>query len=170
MGENQVTIIAVTGSHGTGKTTYSYEVAQKLKMDKPFLKVGLLSENVIHCPFPINGNTTICSQRWIFTNQLQAELDYISKYDLVISDRSVVDAIAYTAVAGFSSEARAMLEMAKLHIVLYDRLYFKTVKNNPFMFEDKLRESKDKKFRLDIEKSLLELYNILDLQDKIDYC
>ena len=153
--------IAYSGSHGTGKTTSVFEKAKELKITMREKTVGVLAENVIFCPLPINKNTTPGSQMWIFTNKLQAEIEFLAKYDVVISDRTAVDAIAYTFVAGFRELGEAMLELVKQHIKNYDQIIFKSIKHNNYLIPDGLREGYDQKFQKDVEETLLGLYKDL---------
>lgn len=157
-------IIAFSGTHGTGKTTSVHTFARQYKMDNPNVNVGVLFENVIFSPYPINGKTTPESQLWIFTNHIQAELQYSSKYDIVISDRSSVDAIAYSRVAGFNVLADSMFELVKNHVQIYQTVYLKKMAGNNFLFDDSFRETGFEKARLDVEKCLEMYYDELGVE------
>ena len=88
-------IIAESGSHGTGKTTAVYNKAAQLKLDCPDKKIGTHVENLAFCPYPINEETTEDSQLWIFTHHIQAELFLLTHYDILVSDRTIVDCIGF---------------------------------------------------------------------------
>ena len=150
--------IAYSGTHGTGKTTSVLETAQRFKKECPDKTVGVLMENIAKCPFPINGNTTDKSQLWIFSNQLQCELEMMGKYDVLISDRTIVDCIAYTRYAGFVALADGMELIASKHFAVYNKIVFKKTETNSYHFEDGFRDGKNDKFRTDIEQILLETY------------
>lgn len=154
-------IVAFTGSHGTGKSTAVFQTAAEYKLNHPSQTVGVILEQASLCPYPINRYSTIASQLWIFSSQIQAELNAINHYDIVIADRTCVDAIAYTKEMGFESLASAMLIMAKHHIHNYKRIILRTIENNPFCFDDGVRDSADIEFRHNIEQNLIELYSKL---------
>ena len=157
-------IIALTGSHGVGKTTAMFQLAQKLKIEHPDKTIGMLHENVAYAPGPINKETTAENQLWIFTNQIQAEITMAAKYDLVISDRSAVDAIAYTFAAEFYELAESMLKLVASHIKIYRSIIFKSIKNNDYFFDDGFREADDRLFRQFIENKLIEYYHRLGIK------
>jgi broad-specificity NMP kinase len=54
-------IIAVSGAHGTGKTTKMYQLAYKHKIQYPG-EIGIINEQVRLCPFPINQEADFKSQ------------------------------------------------------------------------------------------------------------
>lgn len=151
-------IVAYTGSHGVGKTTSMLDKAKTLKLDLPGKTITTLAENVIESPYPINQETTEESQRWIFTNQMQAELKMMSFYDVVVTDRTVLDAVAYTYVAGFDRMAEAMFAMFQCHCHIYDQVYFKTIRKNNYLVSDGLRDASDLDFQRNVETVLLDLY------------
>ncbi len=85
--------IAFIGSHGVGKTTLCFDVAARLK--RLDLGVELVKEVARACPLPINRNTTVEAQAWILHSQVAQEIVASSRYDVVLSDRSVLDNYAY---------------------------------------------------------------------------
>ncbi len=155
--------IAFTGSHGTGKTTAAYQFAESYKIEHPDKSVHVLCDQEALCPFPINKQTSPEAQMWIFTNQIRQELWLMSRFDIIISDRTVVDAIAYTDVAGFDSLAQGMFDLTLNHIPNYTSIKFKTIIENDFCCQDGIRETEDSRFRAEIEDRLFDLYeNLLD--------
>lgn len=160
-------IIAISGAHGTGKTHEVLLRAAALKRACPDMKIGVCQENVMRCPYPINKKTTQTAQQWIFSTQMAEELQMVSQYGLVVSDRSIVDAIAYTAVAGFDRLAGSMLQMAWHHLHNYRQIYFKTIKNNKdYFFSDGVRDAEDRDFQQSVEDMLFELYGLLGMNEK----
>lgn len=151
-------IIAFTGAHGTGKTTAAYRLAESYKIKHPDKSVHVLCDQEALCPFPINKQTTPAAQMWIFTNQIRQELCLMSRFDIIISDRTVVDAIAYTGVAGFDSLAQGMFDLTLSYISNYSSITFRTILENDFCCQDGIRESKDALFRQKIEGRMIELY------------
>jgi hypothetical protein len=155
-------IIAFTGTHGVGKTTSVYRKAYDLKILFPDKRIGVFNENAVNCPFPINEKTTKEAQLWMFTNQISTELDYLSKYDILVSDRTCIDCIAYSLYRGFEDIAEKMLDFSKIHINRYKEIYFKEIEKNPYAIENGLR-STEKNFQLGVEKILKSLYKKLNI-------
>lgn len=85
--------IAFIGSHGVGKTTLCFDVAARLK--RLDLAVELVKEVARGCPLPINRQTTVEAQAWILHTQIAEEIVAASRYDIVVSDRAVLDNYAY---------------------------------------------------------------------------
>jgi nicotinamide riboside kinase len=85
--------IAFIGTHGVGKTTLCFDLAARLKrMDR---SVDLVKETARDCPLPINQDTTYDAQAWILHTQIARELEAVSRHDIVVCDRSVLDNYAY---------------------------------------------------------------------------
>ena len=82
----------------------------------------------------------------------------------MILDRTLVDVIAYTKVAGFKEQAESMMNFLKFHINFYTEIRVKKIKDNEFCMPDGIRETKDLKFRQDVEACLLGLYQ--EIQQK----
>ena len=152
-------IIVISGSHGVGKTTKAMAMALELKKQYPRKTVGLLLENVIDCPFPVNGDSVPETMSWLVANQLQRELDYSLKYDWVVSDRCCIDPIAYgIARFGESEIARALMSVCKLHYrSKYTDVYLQKTDANNYLFADGLRDT-DHRFRADVENILIRLH------------
>ncbi|MDA8140744.1 MAG: AAA family ATPase [Desulfobacteraceae bacterium] len=157
-------MVSFTGSHGVGKTTSVLDKGRELKISLPHRTVGVLSENVIDSPYPINQQTTPESQLWIYTNQIQAELKFLSKYDVTVCDRTALDAVAYSYVAGFGQMASAMFDLFRSHCHVYGQIYFKTVRRNNYLVSDGIRDSSDSKFQAAVETVLLQLYQKLGVR------
>lgn len=154
-------IIAFTGAHGTGKTTAAYRLAESCKIYNPGKSVHVLCDQEALCPFPINKQTSPEAQMWIFTNQIRQELFLTSKFDIIVSDRTVVDAVAYTQVAGFKSLGWRMLNLANMHILNYTSITFRSILQNEFCHQDGIRETTDSRFRQEVEDEMLFLYDYL---------
>ncbi|MCK5312767.1 MAG: AAA family ATPase [Desulfobacteraceae bacterium] len=158
-------IIALSGSHGTGKTTAALLEARQQKIQHPDKSIAVLCEQASLSPYPINKEGTEPSQMWIFTRQIEQELAYLSKYDIIISDRTAVDAIAYTYVAGFHALAAAMFSLVENHISVYQKIIFNRIITNDFWHQDGIRETTDSQYRQDIETKLIDLYRQLFQDD-----
>ena len=158
--------IGYTGSAGVGKSTSVFEMARMCKIDNPYKRVAVITETASESPMKINTETTWQSQLWIFTKQINRELELLNKYDIVISDRTCFDCIAYTRVAGFLTLADAMMQVASTHSILYTQIIFKSIANNNYFYKDGIR-SQDTKFRQDMEDRLIEIYKEAGLWDNI---
>lgn len=155
--------IAFVGSHGTGKSTAVFEKATELKIQYPSKDIGIFVENARKSPFPINKNTSVLSQLWIFTNQIQEEIVLGQQHDILVCDRSIFDAIAYTFWIN-EELASAMVELGKYYAYTYDKVYFKTIKNNDYLVYDGIRESSDIEYRQYIEDKLVEILKTVELK------
>jgi hypothetical protein len=158
--------IGYTGAHSTRKTTSVYSRAAEEKLENPRKRVTIISETASDCPLPINEEATPESQLWIFSKQIELELQALHKYDIVVSDRTCVDSIAYSVVAGFSELAKAMFEIAKLQVPRYDHIVFKTISRNLEIYDNGFR-SVDKGFRDKVEVALFNIYKQLGVVDRI---
>lgn len=85
--------IAFIGSHGVGKTTLCFDLASRLK--RLDLAVDIVKEVARGCPLPINRETTMEAQAWILHSQIAQEIAAVSREQVVICDRSVLDNYAY---------------------------------------------------------------------------
>ena len=154
-------IIAISGSHGTGKTTSVLELAASLKKANPKRTIGLLTENAIDCPFPINADSTLLGTvLWLVTNQIQRELEASLKYDLVVSDRCILDPIAYGLIFfGHNEVTDGLITIAKSYYPeAYKGIKFQLCADNPYCFVDGLRDV-DETLRLRVEEELLLLHS-----------
>ena len=163
-------IIAYSGSHGTGKTTAAYELAAQLKKQTR-ADVGIILEVARRCPLSVfrKGHApTEAAQIWIFSEQMRLEIEALQRHDLVVADRTVVDAIAYSAAAGFHDLARAQIATARRHVHVYDKVYFRGAADNPFLVDDGFRET-DPDLQKTVESLMLELYSELGIGVIRDY-
>ena len=151
--------IAFSGTHGTGKTTSAFEHAAELKMRYPDRTVGILSENVVNCPLPINREATVQSQLWIFADHLRQEIELSTKYNILVCDRSVYDAIAYMWRID-ETTAIGMLRTVTDYARTYSTIYFKRASTNEYKNDDGLRDT-DEEFRLYVDKQLETIYSHL---------
>jgi predicted ATPase len=155
-------LIAFTGAQGTGKTTATFARALHLKHDHPDKRVGILTETASLCPYPINQAATELSQSWIFYTQIHRELDMMQHYDLIVCDRTCVDAIAYTWHQGFEELALSMLAAARCHMHRYRQIIFRTAQKNHGCFTGDGVRSTDPQYRFRIETELKSLYRRLN--------
>ena len=163
-------IVAFSGAHGTGKTTAVYGTAHGLKLLHKSKEVGIVAETARACPLGCLSDgrqlITAVSQRWIFAAQVVAELDAAARFDLVVSDRTVMDAIAYTVVGGFADLADGMLRIARQHAEVYREIHFMPVSDNGFLTRDGVRDV-NREAQLRVEEALLEIYRALGLESRL---
>lgn len=154
--------IAYSGAQGTGKTTAAHQQVIDTKMSNlgKNIRVYFLHSPSSNCPFPINRKATEETQAWLFHAQIKAELEARSRFDVVVQDRTIIDVIAYTWVAGFTTLADAMTAYARHYINCYDTVYVKTIEANNHCFHDGIRDV-DPDFRKQIQQAIFFLYDEL---------
>ncbi len=157
---NEKKIIAVSGTHGTSKSTIAYSLASFLK--KQGKNVIVLNELARECPLPINQEAGDWTQVWVICSQITKEIEMVNNYEYIITDRSVLDAYCYGKVLGSSTlgwTCDYLLPFLVAHIKNhYKKLYLLDPPSFNFNIEDGVRDTNDK-FRLDVHN---ELTNVLD--------
>jgi len=151
--------IAISGTHGTSKTTLAFAKATALKLANPTKTVALLQEVAAECPLPINRNTTMESQLWILGQQLKREIELAARFDILVCDRTIFDTLAYTHYVDpklGQDLFRALLPYART----YDTIYFKHLRGNDFLQDDGLRDT-DPAFRRFIDERLASMYSVI---------
>ncbi len=164
---NDPKIVAFSGAHGTGKTTAVYEMATNLKKNQQ-TEVGVILEVARQCPYPIiskeSSTTTKESQLWIFTAQIQAEMNAQRRYGCVVSDRTIIDTIAYTAASGMYGLAYAMKALAGEYArTAYKEIHFRTINEHDYLVDDGIRNL-NYDFRREVESAMLSLYSELGIK------
>jgi deoxyadenosine/deoxycytidine kinase len=157
--------IGVSGVHGSGKSTKVLELARDYKVNNPNLKIGIIQENIINCPYEINQNTTLLSQYWIISDQIKTELEYSKRYDIVITDRTVFDPICYAIAANLIKEAEIFYNYTKMFGFTYDKIYLMKGKSE-YCFDDGLRDL-NPEFRNKIDEEFSNLYERLQKENFI---
>lgn len=165
--------IAISGTHGVGKTVMLYDIAKQIKtgrienqdlrniFDQKNIRpenssLEIVSEVARKCPFQINKTTTEKSQTWIFLKQMLEELERESKANVVLLDRTIYDDIAYTnRISPYL--AKTMFDFAPTNTV-YDFIFFKKIKLNNYLIDDGVRDSTDLNFQKEIEITLENYY------------
>ena len=174
-------IIACSGGQGTGKTTKAKQLYEKLKKANPNKKIGLVinvTRNAKLIKLPINQETTIETQTFIFSEMISAHIAAAAQYDIVVTDRTIVDAIAYTALAGrrgaqnmitpsqMFQTAQAMIQIVQPLLFIYKNIHFCLQANNPYLRKDDCRDD-DPIFAAEIEMHMLSVYQRLNVE--LDY-
>jgi len=86
--------IAITGTHGVGKTTLAHQVCVSLKENH--FNATIVEEKARSCPFPINESASTDTEIWMVHTQIRAELQAkASKFEVAVIDRCSLDAIVY---------------------------------------------------------------------------
>jgi thymidylate kinase len=160
-------IIAFSGSHGVGKTTAVYLMAHQLKISQKN-EVGIILETARLCPYPIvSKENTIPSfeaQLWIFNSQMVAELNASRRYGWVVSDRTIIDTIAYTAAAGMYGLAYSMREMSIEYVkTAYKEIHFRKINDHDHLVDDGFRDQ-TQELRQNVEMAMLTLYDELGIK------
>lgn len=140
--------IAITGTHGTGKTTLSYNLAAYYKSIGKSVKI--VQEVSRTCPFPINQKMTIEAAKWIYLEHCKKELEAY-KNQIIIGDRSVFDSFAYAEYFKFDDD-EILLNLKKMaldELNQYEKLIF--VRPDMEIHGDGVR-SVDKEFQLGVDK------------------
>ena len=154
-------IIALSGSHGTGKTTAAHARVVKEKVSNPGLRVGFLGEVARTCPYPINLEGSAVGQFWIFGRHLSQELGLSADHDLVVADRCLLDVVAYTFVLGFSEAASRMSALYGEYLKSerpYSEIRIMPPRTS-FLVEDGQR-STDAGFQAEVHEALLSLHRM----------
>jgi hypothetical protein len=149
--------IAVSGTHGTGKSFSAYEIANVLKKEYRDKSIVVLNEVVREAPFPINSGTTGDSFLWSFSAQIEKELFLLSKHEMLVCDRTVLDCFAYAKYFNVSTYLESLLPFAFNYLNTYDIIYYKKLESNEYNYSDGVRDNSDV-YREAVEKILLELY------------
>lgn len=148
---------AFIGSQGSGKTTKAYELATTLK--KMGKDVFVLSEVARSCPLPINEETTIEAQFWIFGKQITREQS--AKAEIIISDRTLLDSIAY-GYRKFPDTYKSLFPFIKEYMKTYDFVIY-LPPNDGFLKDDGLR-SINKSFRNEIDSLISQFIIDFDIK------
>jgi len=87
--------IAVTGVHGSGKTTLVGKLADAIR--EMGLDVAVGEEVARKCPYPVSMETTRKAQDWIYEAHYEMEMELRGEdHDVVIFDRTLLDNVLYT--------------------------------------------------------------------------
>ena len=136
-------LIAITGTHGTGKTTMSFQLAAEYKRQGANVKV--IQEVARTCPFPLNKDMTTETALWIYHEHRRQELEAAKTHEVVICDRTCFDSFVYAEVLSLQvpyHEKRAALR----HLDRYHKLFF-VFPGDKAPSEDGIR-STDEEFQL----------------------
>lgn len=152
-------IIAFSGTHGVGKSTQAYYLAAKLKING--YNVAVIDELARECPLKINKDAGELTQFWIIASQMKREIEMMSKYDYIISDRSVFDTLAYGVTLGLF-EYSEMSSIQKYIKTYYKDIFVLDPTEFSYQVSDGVRDM-DEDFRMDVHNNLIKLYNYFNI-------
>ncbi|MDU0294997.1 AAA family ATPase [Saccharothrix longispora] len=141
-------VVAVMGTHSTGKSTFLARLAHELRRAHlQVCTVADLGEQAQRVGLPILRNHTWASTLWIITRGISDELEAWLHGDVVLVDRAVPDALGYyrAALADRGEHpdpaVHARLEgVVRDHSVHYDLLYRTTLDPDIPLGTDKHRD------------------------------
>jgi len=108
--------VAFIGPQASGKSSLAkktHDICRRRGM-----KTILISEVADNCPYPINEEATVETQRWIWFEQLRQEIvAQNANPDVIVCDRSLMDNMCYLAAIE-GEEAKTLF--SKLYLVSHE--------------------------------------------------
>lgn len=167
--------IGISGATCSGKTTF----LDYLRFNLPNLRkeIELISERAMECPYPLNNNGGFRTQWWIQSNQIQKEYEAQQRVKVVITDRTVFDAIPYLMISEHNEkELRMAMKTAKQwnELYPYDFIFYFA----PIPIKG-MSEYVATKFQQEIDKNLRTVYSLniphehiiyVPVQEKLKRC
>jgi hypothetical protein len=152
--------IAFTGTHGTGKTTSVFELARVLKIEHPDKHVNVLVDVAGRSPYKKNKDATLENQLWVFGSQMINEMTMLNmpNCDILVGDRSIMDSIGYTICSGQKELGEKQFNYCLDYLNTYDKIIFKQIATNDFLFQNNIRDHLDLEYRQFVENTLMNLY------------
>lgn len=139
--------IAFSGVQGTGKTSLIKTISQLLT--KYNRSVYVVREIARECPYPINEDSTIRSQRWIWAEHQRSELDATgSRCEIILCDRSIMDNLCYYRrlldYQGLNDDIfDTLVKMSMLWMKTYDEVLFFPINEKLLVSDDKRSDDKE---------------------------
>jgi len=152
--------IAVSGSHGVGKTTLVKAILYFLKKDGYIVdEVTEVAREARRKGFSLNELATYDTQMWIVHRQICRELEEIQDNpDFLVCDRSIMDNCAYTHYLKLQKiitkeQLKSIIRIMKWWIPTYDTIFLVSPIPRTRIEDDGVR-STDKKFQWRIHNIL----------------
>lgn len=164
MNKYKVTFI---GAHSTGKTTLLNKIIEK-NNEMKIAKIDEVARKVIDKGYPLNKETMDVSYMYYISKQLEYERKLNNcEFDLLISDRTIIDLLAYTIVNKTypqSTMTNEFLEMLHNLFLLHNN-YYDLYVYFPIEFPMVLDTTRpnDEDYRKKIDNTMLKLLNDYDL-------
>lgn len=152
-------VIAFSGTHGTGKSSVAYDLAAKLKVAGK--NVVVCDELARECPLPINQEAGELTQHWIIASQMRREIKLMSRYGIVVSDRSVIDALAYGTILKVMDDSWGHV-LRKYINTYYIGVYLLDPEVFNYHVPDGVRDM-DTSFRMAVHNQLITLYETFNI-------
>ncbi len=155
--------LALSGAHGTGKTTLITAVYDRLK-DSQKIEIcrevpRVIGDVVGEKEYFRRGNNTELRQCAIFLYQVMEDFFVHSRAEIVLSDRTMVDHLAYTEILfpefGSTSEYEVVSNAVQRWLETYDHILKVPIE---FQVEDDGTREADIAFQKAIDEKIDELY------------
>jgi nicotinamide riboside kinase len=156
--------VAVTGAHGTGKTTLTTAVVERLKHEFEIAHTAevprLFIEEVSDPTFFQRGNNSFSRQTMLIARQIELEANMLRKgMTVLVCDRTVLDHWAYTETlfpdSSSTIEGRAWKAIVGRWLESYDAIYRLPIELTVEL--DGVREA-DTEFQHNIDRKIDALY------------
>ncbi len=156
--------IALTGAHGTGKSTLAKFLKEEISKRKKIASVTpevprMICETVIDKEYFRRGNNSLLKQSLILLGQLVIEEQNQKGVDVQICDRTLFDHWAYS-LSLFGKEiikgnyTEIYEKFISQHCISYDKVFYLPIEFKPL--DDGIRES-DEKFQSEIDEIIVGL-------------
>jgi adenylate kinase family enzyme len=163
--------IAISGAHGTGKTTFLKSI--KNELDNASIQCIFLAGLAKKNRLPIMRNQNIESTLWMVTEAIAQELDAGADVNLkvILVDRPVIDYWAYMKASPAFTESKdspiyiTLENLIRNWAATYD-LAYQTVIDNNMKIEDNNSRDLDPEFRKGIEREMQAAVRFFNITSK----
>lgn len=150
--------ICCIGTHGVGKSTLVYQLADQYK--RAGKNVYVVQEVVRACPYPINDSMMPETAIWTVCEQIKQELTAQKHgYDVIVCDRSAFDPMVYAnklMESPLESFLKDLRQTALEWLQTYDRIFW--VRPDMDIKEDGVR-STDIDFQQEIDQLFTQIHD-----------
>lgn len=159
--------VAFIGTHGIGKTTLATRF--HLYAIENNIPAKVISEVARDCPLGINDKFNISSAIWIVTEQINRELDSLTRpIHMTICDRSSIDPIMYLQAKLGSLEdsiSKGLFGFAESWLETYDKIIWMRPSGREIR-DDGVRDVNSKYQKLVDEKFKVQMQKFMKLNPK----
>lgn len=163
--------VAFFGTHGAAKTTRAKAVTQVLRdLGNDAILIQETAAEAKEAGIVINEEGGFDSQKWILERQIELEVEAENNHEVIVCDRSVFDAIAYSMYLFrhgrmTRDELNRITTIALRHSIIYpyDWLYLCAPRQ---LQEDGIR-STNPNYQMEVAKIFEEIIQLYDL--KVEY-
>ena len=163
--------IAVSGAHSTGKTTFLNGL--KKSIQSLGFQCSMVSDLASRCPLPILREHTIESTLWIVSTGIAEEIEAAYKANIVLVDRSLLDAWAYLmAIFSEPPEAKLSPKFKTLESTICNWLptytiIYQTQIDTTLPIQDNKGRDLDPDYRIKIERQMNLAFQNFNVQSRI---